>query len=208
MMEPSSYARMKLAAERFPELQGLRGALIGGVILLGDALYVLLPPLVGIDTTRAGVIGVSAAAVIGVTGMLSLDRYYAAAFGRMTPLPRARWFGLLVIPGSMMLGLTVERLRSLPAWSLFFTALAAISLWIVIRDWPFRAHYLLSCAAGLIAAGLCWQYAPVGQGAPDRFALLAIGAAMAVCGARDHALLVAAFPGGSALARDSSGAAT
>jgi hypothetical protein len=186
---------MKLAAERFPELQGLRSALIGGVILLGDALYVLLPPLVDVDTTRAGVFAVSAAAVIGVAGMLQLDRYYAGAFGRMTPLPRARWFGLVGAPGAMMSALVLERLWSLPAWSLFFTAWAVISLWIVVRDWPLRIHYLLSCAAGLIAAGLCWQNGPPGQGAPDRFALLAIGAAMAVCGVRDHAVLVAALPG-------------
>jgi hypothetical protein len=69
--------------------------------------------------------------------------------------------------------------------------LAGLPARVVVRDWPYRAHWLLPAAVGVVAAA---TYAGVTTHDQARAwvpsALLACGASLTLAGLLDHALLM------------------
>jgi hypothetical protein len=183
-------ARLRLVTERFWELQGLRSALLGSVILVGLAVYVVLASLTDLAGGVSGTMGLVAALLILFPGMVWLDRYYATAFGRLKPSPAGRRFGMYVVPGVLLSAYLIEKVWRLPVFTLYFAAWGVIGLWVTIRDWPLRKHYLLEMAAAVVSAALQWKAVPHQDMAfPDPLALLVFGLGLALTGFMDHRLL-------------------
>ena len=120
-----------------------------------------------------------------------IDGFYAERCGRVTAVIGIEYKdfftqGPMYVPILKQLGA--------PNWSLALVALAILSihpLWIVRRDWPYRAHWLLPAVVGIVASmmlagvrtkedAFTWQ----------AFVFLGGGMAMAIAGMLDHRLLV------------------
>lgn len=182
--------KLQLVTERFWELQGLRSALLGSVILVGLAVYVLLSLLTDLAGGVSGIIGLVSALLILLPGMVWLDRYYATAFGRLKPSLAGRRFGMYIVPGVLISAYFIEKVLRLPVFTLYFAGWGVIGLWVTIRDWPLRKHYLVEAAAAVISAALQWKTVPHEDLAfPDPLALLVFGLGLALTGFMDHRLL-------------------
>jgi hypothetical protein len=190
MTMPPELFTIRLVTERYYELQGLRRALIGTSVLTGVVVYVVLT-LGGISAGLAAAVAILVAMLIVLPGMFWLDRYYASRFGRIIPSPANRRFGMLIVPGALMLAMVVERVALLPVWSLYFGVWAVIASWIAVRDWPARNHHLVEAAAGVVCAAIQWRsrVPQDGAGAPDVLALILLAAALSLSGFMDHQLL-------------------
>jgi hypothetical protein len=180
--------RLRLATERYWEMQGLRQALVGIVfaVVFGGLLLSGLDPVPG----RIGAAVALGALAAIVAGMLWLDRYYARVFGRLQPTRAARRFAVWIVPGTLIALMWLHPLVGAPPYSLYFLGWAVFAGWIAWRDWPLRAHHLLDAAAGLVAGVVQWQAAAVSHPTTGfLWGLVLIGTAGAVTGLRDHRLL-------------------
>ena len=174
--------RIRFVVAHFNQLQGLRGVAVGVsyVAVFGPTLAMAGPA----PGDRAWMIAFPALFVVLVPWMLALDRYYKREFGRLVgPVGSDRtWMlwsatiGVAAIAG--------------PSKASLFIALAAWSLWAVIRDWPHRRHYLIDIAACLVALT---AFAPT-SGLNEMGAVMAgfaiIGVPFVITGFLDHRLLV------------------
>jgi len=193
--------RIAFVAEHFFELQGVAPAIFGGALIfatllqhavagpsrLQNAFQVFLLPMMASNFALA-----------------PLQKMYRRTYGDAVATGTARFVAglplILVYAGWLTeMFLSVDRPYSGP--SLAAVALAAVSCWIVLRDWPWRVHHLVPAAAGLAAAIITASVSP----SADRFAvdpargdayLLAyalMGFGVVFGGLLDHRLLAASF---------------
>jgi hypothetical protein len=182
--------RIRLLSRRFHELQGLRVAFAGAMLALVIGGYFALAPE---PSNNGAIAALGVWFVLTVPGVLSLNRYYATRFGRqVVSPPRNSWRLVLLwfICGFVAPFLNAS-FPAIPAGGPTLGVVAVASVWLSIRDWPWRAYYLLATAAvsiGFIAS------APIsGVLAPNLTLVvmfLLVGASMVAIGLLDHLLLV------------------
>jgi len=182
--------RIRLLSQRFHELQGLRVALAGATLALVEGCYLTLAPE---PSNNGAIVAMMLSFVLIVPGVFSLNRYYATRFGRQVVSPPRHPGRLVFIWASyMVVAWTLNaRFPEIPAGGPTLGTVAVASIWLAIRDWPWRAYYLLATAAvsiGFIAS------APIsGALAPNMTVgvlFLLLGASMVPIGLLDHLLLV------------------
>jgi hypothetical protein len=191
--------KMHLVAERYWELQGLRGALVGTGLMLGAGAAILLPTFSpGVDAEIWSLpLAAGLAFLVILPGMLWLDRFYARTFGRLKPSAKARRFGLLIVPALLIPGMVAGPHFGSRGYVAFFIGWAVVGLWITTRDWPFRTHHLLDVVAGIFGALVLWK---LSAEQPESLGLLwgflVIGTAATITGLLDHQLLARTLGGG------------
>jgi len=184
--------QIRFVTERYWELQGLRSVLIGGAFVAVFGLTLVVAGATPSDVAEA--LAFAAVFVIIVSGMFRLDRYYAKTFGAIEPSKATRRKGVLIVPGTLLSTMIVERALDLRQMTLFFAACGVFALWIVFRDWPRRRHHLIGSVAATLAAALQLTGTVDRTGLPIA-AFFVIGAAMVVTGMLDHQLLAATLHG-------------
>lgn len=193
--------RVQLVVRHFGELQGLRLSLFGSVFTLVFGTYVLAPPPEG----SGGIwIALAAAFAVIVPCQRLLNQYYGSTFGRVTSAPsnNSSWKGAATGAGMVLIGMALK----LPPPAAALPFVVCFSLWIVIRDWPFRVHHLAGSGAALSATLLLMT--PAAVAAPDAStaaALLLFGVAYVPVGLLDHRLLVSLMHGAPHAAAGSEG---
>ena len=181
-MDQARLDRIRLLSSRFRELQGLRLAWFGATIALVLGSYVAIES----KPTPTGVgIALLGSSLLVMAGTWRLKRYYDATFGRQQPSPPARLqtFGVLVT------------FSCLAAWLAPLAATAAIigigSLWVVIRDWPWRAYYLAATAAVVVSViASVSTGASFATGQAMALTYILFGVSFVPIGLLDHRLLV------------------
>ena len=186
-MDQQRLERIRLLSSRFHELQGLRVALAGVSIIIAVGGYLLVAP---VPTNNGALIALGASAVLMVPGISWLNRYYAATFGRQVWKPgRFTW---LFLPAYFVVAsLLHASIPSIPAGAPTLGIVVLASVWVAIRDWPWRAYYL----AAPVAVGIAFRFTASGGGVIDPQLTLAvlfltIGASFVPIGMLDHMLLV------------------
>jgi hypothetical protein len=200
-MEMRDPGLIRLVAARYRQMQGLTTMaesfwlliVAAGFFLISDSEEWMALPFAAV---------LAAYVISRFTWMKRrIERHYAERFGR-TGLPVFRnglglMFNQVIAFNQMLRDLfhAPDYLRVV----LIATALCAYPLWIGIRDFSYRSHWLLLVIAGL---GVSVQIPWVGPGSDASFmwardANLAVGLALFVVGALDHLLLVRALGGGS-----------
>jgi len=186
-MDEHRLGRIRLLSARFHELQGLRVALAGACMTLVVGGYVIVTPH---PTNDGAIVAMLASFVPVVAGMPRLNRYYATTFGRQV-WTRSRKLPLvlgiyMVVSWSLNVGIP-----AIPAGGPTVGTVGLVSLWVAIRDWPWRAYYLGATAA--VAIGFTAS-APVGGLLPPNLTLgvmfVLLGSSMVPIGLLDHLLLV------------------
>jgi hypothetical protein len=186
-MDPQRLERIRLLSSRFHELQGLRVALAGIAIILAVGSYVMAAP---VPTNNGAMIALGASFLVMVPGMWWLNRYYAETFGRQVWNPgRFTWLFLPVY--FVVASLLNTFIPSIPAGAPTAATVVVVSMWVAIRDWPWRAYYL----AAPLAVAMAFPFTASGGGVIDPQLTLAvlfltIGAAFVPIGLLDHMLLV------------------
>lgn len=186
--------RIRLIAERFGELQGVRLALAGSVFTLVFGTYLIAEPPNGGASIWIAMVGSFACFGLGERWV---SRYYESTYGRLSPKRAPSVYagfagGIAIVTGLF----AIDKMFGVPppASSLVFAAPAA--LWVVVRDWPFRWHHLAAAVAGVCAFVL--QTTPQAAAAPDMAVaagFLLIGVVYVPIGFLDHRLLAAAMRG-------------
>jgi len=131
--------------------------------------------------------------VLIAPGVFSLNRYYARKFGRQVVSPPRHPGRLLFIWSAYMVVSWIlnARYEAIPAGAPTLSIVAFASIGLVIRDWPWRAYYLLAPMA--VAIGF-FASAPIGGVLPPNMTVgvifMLLGASMVVIGLLDHLLLV------------------
>ena len=179
--------RIRLLSARFHELQGLRLAFAGACLTLGVGGYIISAPQ---PTDPGAMIAMVASFVPVVAGMPWLNRYYAATFGRQA-WSRPRYAPLFLI-GYVVISFCLNTwIPSIPAGAPTMATVALASVWVAIRDWPWRAYYLgvttavaIAFTASASGAGLLAPNLTLGT------IFTAIGASFVAVGLLDHLLLV------------------
>jgi hypothetical protein len=179
---------IRLITRRFRELQGLGTVLNAGWLLL---FYAGLH----CSTNRRVLVWFGAFAVYAIGSQTWLrwriERYYTTRFGRVGDRT-STYRGPGVDAGAWVL-LPVLLDSEFRLWALgaaITIVLIGSPLWIVLRDWPYRRHWLLpACVGGVVCLRLT-TVEPL-----DRYAWALLAAAAGfVCvtaaGLLDHALLV------------------
>ena len=186
-MDPQRLERIRLLSSRFHELQGLRVALAGIAIILAVGSYVMAAP---VPTNNGAMIALGASFLVMVPGMWWLNRYYAETFGRQVWKPgRFTW---LFLPAYFVVASLLNTfIPSIPAGAPTAATVVVVSMWVAIRDWPWRAYYL----AAPLAVAMAFPFTASGGGVIDPQLTLAvlfltIGAAFVPIGLLDHMLLV------------------
>ena len=179
-------AAIRFVSERYEQLQGLRVVVIGSVFAVSAGAYALAGAPGGdwgLLTTMLIAFGVMAA------GVYLAGCYYTVRFGRIVREERSADLWLPVTLSIVMTaGNNVFSLGPLPMPVAFN---AGWALWIAIRDWPFRPHYLLgtaACAATLIGVLTIPRFRPH-RPVDDALAIMFIGLVYVVIGLLDHRLL-------------------
>ena len=186
MMHEDRLARIRLVSARYRDLQGLRYVCVGMALALtfGGTLALPFVPPGPLWLTQAAMF-----LALVVPGHFWLDRYYAATFGRQVPARDHHGVraGLLVFAAMFVID---AALRTGP---LAASALIAgvYSLWIAVRDWPFRPHHV--SAAVVAAVGVALHLSPFGAASPSQATAATmglLGVTWILIGFLDHRLLV------------------
>lgn len=179
-MDQARLDRIRLLTRRFHELHGLRVALAGAVYTIVCGTY-----LIAGEPTETGVlIAIAVASLVMLPGERWLARYYATTFGRqVSTLRHHRTMAIFFVCG--LLSPWLEPLRMSAA------IVGAVSLWVAVRDWPWRAYYLGPAAAMAVA----FTAHVLGGRTIDPGVLLAttfllMGMSFVPVGVLDHRLLV------------------
>ena len=186
-MDQQRLERIRLLSSRFHELQGLRVALAGIAIVIAVGGYLLVAP---VPTNNGALIALATSVVLMGPGMWWLNRYYAATFGRQVWKPgRFTW---LFLPAYFVVAsLLHASIPSIPAGAPTAAIVVVASVWVAIRDWPWRAYYL----AAPVAVAIAFSFTASGGGVLNPYLtlavlFLAIGACFVPIGMLDHILLV------------------
>ena len=200
--------RIAFVSERFFELQGLGPAIFGAALIFATLVHHAVDgPAHFLNSFQAFMLAMMAANF----ALVPLQKAYRRTYGDLVPTRTARFLGglpmmLVYVGGVGDMFVSLERPASGP--SLAAVALAAVSSWIVLRDWRWRLHHLAPAAAG-VAAAIITATVPA---SPDRFGvdplrgegyLLAyalMGLGVVLSGLLDHRLLSESFgePSGAA----------
>lgn len=182
--------RIRLLSRRFHELQGLRVAVAGATITLCVGVYLALAPE---PSNNGAIAAVMLSFVLIVPGVFSLNRYYATNYGRQVMSPPRHpkrllliWFAYMVVTGTLN-----ARIPEIPAGAPTLAVVAFASIWLSIRDWPWRAYYLLAPIA--VGSGFIASAPITGVLAPNMtIAVISLlfGPSMVAIGLLDHLLLV------------------
>jgi hypothetical protein len=187
-MDHQQLSRIQLLSRRFLELQGLRVALAGGTLAIVLGGYMLATP-----PNHTGVsIAVLMAFLLMIPGELWLHQYYARTVGRQVPKPAKLWQTLVFFNVYFVIGMYLNRrFPEIPAGGPTMGIVVLYSLLVTIRDWPWRAHYLL------VALAVVSAFVPnvVGVEEIDRGRTLAMttfagAVAFVIAGLLDHRLLM------------------
>jgi len=179
-MDQARLDRIRLLTRRFHELHGLRMALFGAA----DAIIVGSYLIAGEPTETGVLVAILVACLVTLPGERWLARYYATTFGRQVSTSRNhRQLAVFFVFG--LLSAWLEPLRTSAA------IVGAYSLWVAVRDWPWRAYYLGPAAAVAIA----FTAHVLGGRTTDPGVLLAttfflMGMSFVPVGVLDHRLLV------------------
>lgn len=130
--------------------------------------------------------------VLAIPGEWWLQRYYARTFGRQLLRPRdakrTLVFFCIYFLASMFLN---HQFPAIPSGAPTAFTVALLSLWVAVRDWPWRGYYAGATAAVAIALGLSAAVGGVLDPSLTLAAMFfAVGTAMVPIGLLDHRLLV------------------
>ena len=186
-MDQQRLERIRLLSSRFHELQGLRVALAGTAIIIAVGGYLIAAP---VPTNNGAMIALAVSFVLMLPGMWGLNRYYATTFGRQVWRPGrfTRWF----LPAYFLVAwLLNASIPSIPAGAPTVATVVVVSVWVAIRDWPWRVYYL----AAPLAVAVAFSFTASGGGVLNPHLTLAVifltmGAAFVPIGMLDHMLLV------------------
>jgi hypothetical protein len=181
--------RIRLVSTRFRELQGLCVAVAGAAMAFIVGGYALIARRPSND---GAMLAVLLAFVLAAPAVWSLNRYYAARFGRQLASRRMAGRTALALVAYVVVAATLNaRFEAIPAGAPTAVTVALASLWISIRDWPWRAYYLGATAA--VAIGFAAS-TPITGLLPPHMTLTTIfvllGASMVPIGLLDHLTLV------------------
>jgi hypothetical protein len=188
-------ALIRLVASRYRDLQGLSTVADAAVLLiLAAGAYLHRSGWLDTSSLVAVFIAICAAyfCVRFTRVRRWIDAYYANRCGRVhhslgRPFPFAMYFQGLLLPQMLRdMGLPV------PVGTAFaLLLLAGLPGHIVVRDWPYRAHWLLPVAAGVVVAAMFAGVTTHAQAQAWLFpSCFACGASMAFAGLLDHTLLL------------------
>ena len=190
-MDQARLERIRLLSTRFHELQGLRVALAGACIAVVVGVYLMVTPT---PTGNGAMVALLLSFGPVIPAMVRLNRYYASTFGRQVwtgpKHPKRLWLFVLCYN---VVGWTLNTwIPSLPAGTPTLATVALASLFVAIRDWPWRAYYIgvaLAVAAAFTASasGTGWIDHP---GLTLGMLFVTVGVSMVVVGVLDHLLLV------------------
>jgi hypothetical protein len=192
-------ARIAFVTQRFHELRGLAPAAFGAALIGASLIGHGMP---------AGYPGVlmsawNFAAMFSGGAAVHLHRMYRHTFGEAVGPSRQQFIaGISVV--IVMLGGMIDMFVPMgrPAPSVAAGALAACSIWVVVRDWRWRIHHLVPAAAGIIAATITATAPPLANywAATDPartetflLAFTILGFGMVTAGLLDHSLLASSL---------------
>ena len=194
--------RIMFVTRRFGELRGLVLACAGAFLVLGVAVWSLLPA-----DTRNVFQNVAFFAAMGTMFATSAAESYYDRWYRQAPLlPPSPGDDLPVKPDTVG-GLIVQSAIMIDAVRGFFypgggsitaAAVVAYSVWVLARDWRYRPYYILGVLAGAVGLVLTWAV-PMGLrleghlnsavSGPYVLSFALIGMALVTTGLLDHRLL-------------------
>lgn len=192
---------IQLVAGRYRELQGLFTIADAGLILVIGGCIGLLA--IDSDPGPAFLIGTS----ILEFGYLTLwaawirprlKMHYANHFGRAgggVRLPVANWSLVAILGVPVLADLHVG--VPVPARMAFvFLVTGAYPLWIAVRDWPYRAHWVLPALVGALSAGALGSFAMQRPTAAwQGIVSVSFAMALTIAGLLDHLLLAKTLRG-------------
>jgi hypothetical protein len=189
-MDRQQLARIRFLSARFLGLQGLRVALLGAAIatVMGGHLMTTAAP-----TRESAMTALGIALFLMLPGQWWLHRYYASTFGRLQWKPlNPRLIPVLLLAQVVLLTIFMylnRRFPGIPAGGATIAWVTAIGLFCVIRDWPWRAHYLGVVA--VVAVAFTATLLNVGDGGTTlATTFFALGVSLVPAGLLDHRLLV------------------
>jgi hypothetical protein len=178
---PLHLERIRFSSARFRELQGLKVAVAGASIAVVVGGYLIAGPA---PTAGGTLVALGVAGILMMPGVLWLTRYYASTFGRQTS------------------GASVDRQTRITFLTLWWVTVcfspfaptaftvAVVSWWIAIRDWPWRAYYLVTSMPVLIGF-MANAFDPrVDAGVRVALTYFLLGVSLVPVGLLDHRLLV------------------
>jgi hypothetical protein len=188
-MDQHRLEHIRFLTSRFHELQGLRVAVAGAALAAVMGAYLIAAPT---PTDNGAMIATLASLVPMVPGEWWARRYYTKTFGQVASAPRdRRWPPVFFFVYFLIAWCLNTWIPSLPAGAPTAAIVALASLWVAIRDWPWRAYYLgatLAVAIGFAAsasgAGL------LGPGMTLVTIFLLLGTSLVPIGVLDHLQLV------------------
>jgi hypothetical protein len=187
-MDQRHLDRIWLLSARFYELQGLRVALAGAcmALVVGGYLVASSQP-----TDTGAMVALVASFIPVIPGVWWLNRYYATTFGRQVWNPPQRVQKIFLLLYFFVAAALNAWIPGIPAGAPTVATVAVLSVWVVVRDWPWRVYYLLPTVA--VAIGLTVSASGAGLLAPGRTLgtiFLLLGASFVPIGVLDHLLLV------------------
>jgi hypothetical protein len=152
-MDAADLARIRFVTSRYGELQGLRQLVVLGACLIAfwSRPYVRLLRYLGPVEAMVGLVASLLPFVIVLSARPFLDRYYARRFGSVggggrPSIDAIGWVVLIFVAFSVD-----ARTLGAAKPSAILIAGALIALHIVMRDWPWRRHHVITlilCAVG------------------------------------------------------------
>jgi len=198
--------KIRLVAGRYRELQGLATVADAAVLLVCAAVFPWAVAAPGRLNAALALVG--ACVLVRATWIrLRLKAYYTRRFGRVAPRLPPQNAALNLVQGALFAVTFGPIVPPLAHYAIVLAMVAAPSSWIVVRDRPYRAYWLLPFGVGGGAA-LLLMAAPARQAeAWLPLVLLGDALALAVAGWLDHALLAGTLGAGTCDASPESEAA-
>ncbi len=181
---------IRLVTERYRELQGLRTALFGASLILVFGAVLSMAPR---GNSWVIPLAVAALLALAIPGDRVLSRYYNSRFGRLVP-ERGRTSGLMFVLIVVVLSV-MNNAFDVGLLTAALPIVAGSSLWIVLRDWPIRAHYLLGTLGASAALGPQFMTPPLERSVADALGMVVLGATYVPIGLLDHWILVRTLHG-------------
>ena len=187
-MDHDRLARIRLLTARFYELQGLRVAFAGAIMASVMAGYLIAAT----PTSSGALIAMLTSFGLMIPGEWWLHRYYARTFGRQVSKPRNRVPVIAFVLIYFAVGVYLDRrFPEIPAGAPTAATVMLASVWVAIRDWRWRAHYLCAPVAVITTFGAnVFGAEVVDPGMTLATTLLAMGLSFVPIGLLDHRLLV------------------
>jgi hypothetical protein len=181
--------RIRLLSARFRELQGLRIALVGACMALVVGTFLVVA---AVPTDAGAMVALLVSFVPAIPGVRWLNRYYATTFGRQEATRPAGKWPLLLALGYFVVGAWLNAtFPAIPPGGPTVATVACLSVWVAIRDWPWRVYYLIAPAAiGIAFAASASGVGAFEPGVTLATIFLALGASMVAIGLLDHSVLV------------------